>query len=131
MIMEISDIVWRLASLASLPYQERYVLAGTVDKYIIEAELLEDVIGLKFLLEHPGNRTSVNNDQMAALEDLFFYIEANSGEALAGAPTKAEMEALIRESEVWKTLRTKAATALKAFGLPTDMSVEEVERLAE
>ena len=107
------------------------MLGGTVNKYIVETELLEDVDGLKYLLARPENRHVVNDTQMAALKDLFLYIEDHSGEALAGAKTKTEMEALIRESEVWKTLRAKSANILQLFGLSGEMSVEEVERLSE
>lgn len=114
------NIIWRLASLASLPYQERYVLSGTQDEYIVDVELLEDVDALQYLLSRPENRSQITDEQMKALEDLFTYIDANSTKAVS------EVHSL-KESEVWNTLRAKASTSLDLFGVSVDeMTAEEI-----
>lgn len=41
--MTLKNIQWRLAALASLPYQERFVLEGTMDEYAVDVELLEEM----------------------------------------------------------------------------------------
>lgn len=127
--MNAEDITWKLAQLASLPFQERYVIGGTADEYVLDTELLENVDGLKYLVRRPENRVVVTEDQMAALEELFFYIENNSGEVLSGK-SREECASLIRESTVWKELRAKAKYALQLFGISVDqMSAEDVDRL--
>jgi len=129
--MDIDDITWRLAQLASLPFQERYVIGGDAEEYVVDSELLENVHGLKFLLQQPQNRNILNNDQITALEDLFIYIEKRSGEALS-SKSQEEGALLVRESDIWKTLRSKAGVALSLFGISVDqMSATEVARLSE
>lgn len=129
--MNADDITWRLAQLASLSFQERYVIGGNVDEYVLDAELIENVDGLKHLVRTPKSRNALTKDQMAALEDLFLCIENRSGEALS-AESREEGVALIREGEVWKDLRAKAAYALFLFGMAIDhMTAEEIANLAE
>lgn len=129
--MNAEDIIWRLAQLASLPYQERYVIGGTKDEYVLAVDLLENVDSLKYLICRSDDQSLLNADQSAALKNLFAYIEQNSGEALAGRSPE-EGAKRIRESDVWKTLRAKAAAALKLFGVCIGrMSAEEVDKLAD
>lgn len=128
--MNTNDITWRLAQLSSLPFQERYVIGGTPDEYVVDAELLENVDGLKYLVRRPENKGTLTEAQRGALEDLFAYIEMHSGDALS-AQSHDEGMTLIRESVVWKTLRDKAATTLQLFGLSAEMPVEEIDRLSE
>jgi hypothetical protein len=128
--MEVSNITWRLAQLASLPFQERYVIGGTPDEYVLDVELLENVDGLKYMIRRPENEAVLTAAQRDGLETLFAYIETCSGEALARR-SRDEGAMLIRESEVWKTLRAKAAVALQLFGLSAEMSVEDIDRLSE
>jgi hypothetical protein len=129
--MNVDDIIWRLAALGSLPYQERYVLGGTRDEYAVDTELLEDVDGLQYLLNNPENRQLVNDDQMAALQKLFDLIDTRSGEALA-RKTREESAALIRESEAWIELRKHSAEALALFGVSVnELSAEDVASLAD
>jgi hypothetical protein len=127
--MNVDDITWRLAQLASLPYQERYVIGGTSEGHIVAIELLEDVDALKYLLRRPEHRSIVTDEQMYALEELFAAIESNWRRALS-ARSREEGARLIRESGVWKDLREKAKAALCLFGLLIDqMSVEDIDRL--
>lgn len=127
--MIVDDIAWRLAQLASLPFQERYVINGTADEYILDTELLENVDGIKYLIRQPDQRSSLSQEQLAALNDLGDYLEAHSGDALSGEQVE-ERAAMIRGSEVWTTLRAKSALALEAFGIPPSMSVEDIDKLS-
>jgi hypothetical protein len=124
----VDDAIWRLAQLASLSFQERYVIGGTRDEHILDVDLLEEVLVLKYRVHRPENEAALTDTQRGALEDLWAYIEALSDDALS-AESRDKWEILIREGTVWKTLRAKAAAALKLFGLPAEISVEEVERL--
>jgi len=128
--MNAEDITWRLAQLSSLPFQERYVIGGTADEYIVDTELLENIDGLKYLVRRPEERAQFTNAQLATLEDLFDYIEAHSGEALSGK-SREDAAVLIRGSDVWKEMRTKAASALEAFGVSADLTVAEIDRMSE
>jgi len=128
--MNTEDITWRLAELSSLPFQERYVIGGTADEYIIVTELLENIDGLKYLVRRPEERVQFTNAQLAMLEDLFDYIEAHSGEALSGK-SREDAAALIRGSDVWNEMRAKAASALEAFGVSADLTVAEIDRMSE
>lgn len=119
-----------MARLSSLSYQERYVIAGTADEYVVDVELLEDVDGLKYQVRRPEGRAQFTNAQLATLEDLFDYIEAHSGEALSGK-SREDAAVLIRESDVWSEMRAKAASALAAFGVSADLTVAEIDRMSE
>ena len=127
--MKIKDIIWRLAQLASLPFQERYVIEGTTDEYILDTELLENVDGLKYLIRRSEEKVQFDNAQITMLEDLFAYIEVHSGEALA-AKSREDAAVLIRGSEVWNEMRAKAASALEAFGVSADLTVVEIDRMS-
>jgi hypothetical protein len=117
--IDFDDIVWRLACLASLPYQERYVLNGTTDEYVVDHELIDDVDALKFRIRRPENATVLDPNQRVAVEELLSAIE------------RTEVRDDIREDAGWSALRLSAAAALKTFGMNVEeMSVEDVERLA-
>lgn len=112
--MNIDNMTWRLAQLASLPFRERYVIGGTSDEYFLGVELLKDVDALQYIARRPENEAALTDAQRGALEDLFAYIEAHSGDALS-AQSRDEQAIMIRESAIWKTLRAKAAAALQCF----------------
>jgi hypothetical protein len=127
--MVVDDIIWRLAQLASLPFQERYVVEGTAGEYVLAEELLENVDGIKFVVRRPAGAIRLSDGQRDALEDLFSYIEAHSGDALL-VSSRGEVAALIRESETWKTLREMSTAALGSFGISADMTVEEIDQMS-
>lgn len=129
--MIVNVIVSKLARLASLPFQERWVIGGNIDEYVRDDELLEDVDSLQYLLALPENRVAVSDVQMAALSDLISCISANSGEALA-ANSREEAADLMRHSVIWNTLRTKAANTLELFGMSiSNLSVDDIDRMSE
>jgi hypothetical protein len=126
-----NDIIWRLAQLASLPYQERYIISATVDEYILAVELLENVQGLKYLVLRPEHQGLTDNNQLSSLVDLIQYIEVVSGEALS-AKSPEENVTLIRDSSAWKTLRAKAAETLWLFGIDiNELTTEKIDLLSE
>ena len=84
--MDKSDIVWRLACLASLPYQERYVIGGTVDEYATSSDLLADVEALRDLIHRPEHARVTNAEQLGLLDDLIAYIDAQAHEELGSIP---------------------------------------------
>ncbi len=128
--MDTNDIIWRLAQLASLPFQERYVIDGTLDEYVLDTELLENVDGLKYQIRRHENKNILTAEQSRTLDDLFAYIENHSGQALSGK-SREECALLIRESKVWKEMRNLANNALKTFGISADlMSASEIDQLA-
>lgn len=128
--MNSDDVIWRLAQLASLPYQERYVIEGNPSEYVLDSELLENVDGLKFYFQRPENQGVLASAQAEAINQLISYIEAHSNEALSG-DSRAARSLLIRESEVWATLRRLASLALSHFGVAIDeLSIEDIDRLS-
>ncbi len=126
-----NDIIWRLAQLASLPYQERYIISATADEYILAVELLENVQGLRYLVLRPEHQGLTDNNQLSSLVDLIQYIEVVSGEALS-EKSPEENVTLIRDSSVWKTLRAKAAETLWLFGIDiNELTTEKIDMLSE
>lgn len=86
-----TEIIWRLAQLASLPYQERYVIGGTAEEYVLDTELIENVDAIRFQLN--GNAAlSLTEAQSSALTDLLHYIETHSEEALADVSCEKQAE---------------------------------------
>lgn len=118
--MNIEDVTRNLIALASLPYQERYVLNGTKEEYVLGVELLENVDSLKYLLSRPENRSQITDEQTSALEDLFSYIDNNSERAVSESSK-------LSESDVWDNLRAKSTYALTLFGIAIDqVAIEEI-----
>jgi hypothetical protein len=127
----IDDIIWRVAQIASLAYQERYLTVGaTRDEYIREDELLEFVDSIKYRVRLPENEAALTAAQRGALEDLWAYLDAYGEDALSVFSTGSveEQAILFRESVIWKTLRAKAGSILQLFGLPAEMSIAEINR---
>lgn len=130
--MKIDYITERLVLLASLPYQKRYLVNGTVNEYVVPEELL-DIDELEHLLTRPENRLVVTSEQMAALNDLCNYIHKHRDTALpAEKLSDKEFNTLIQESDVWNTIRTMATTTLTLFGVSVEtMSVEDIDQMME
>ena len=124
--MTIDDILWRLAQLASLQFQERFVIAGTKDEYVLDVELLEDVDAIQYMLERSDPPVPLNEEQVASLADLITYIRKQSAEALRDQ-SRLDAANHIRNSEIWMTLRQKAANSLSSFGALGANALREVE----
>ncbi len=129
--MDTQDITWRLANLASLPYQERYVINGTIEEYLVDVDLIENVDSLKFLIWRPEHRHLINKEQEEALNQLFAFIDANYTAAISAPSRDAGVEAM-RSGPVWTEMRALSAQALALFGLSVDdMSIDDIDRLSE
>jgi len=128
--MNTADVIWRVAQLSSLPFQERYVIGGTSDEYIIPEELFENVEVLKYSLSKPSECADFTASQLTCLKALIDYIETVSGEALSGN-SREDTVFLIRRSNVWNEMRSKAAFTLNAFGVSAELTVEEIDRMSE
>jgi hypothetical protein len=126
--MKVEDIRICLAPLASLSYQERWINGGDKDRYVLASEMLEDLFRVQEQLRIPGFfQGEITIAQRAHLDGLFDYMNQHVDEALAGR-SQTEQAQLIRDSEVWRTMRERAADALRVFGFP-EISKEELEEL--
>jgi hypothetical protein len=122
-----NQLVAALARLASLPYQQRYIIGGTVETYVLPEELVEDVDGLILRSKYPDNIVLFTGAQMAALDALSSLIDEISGEALSFS-LSADVAEKIRSSPIWAELRLRAAIALELFGAVIDtLSVEDID----
>jgi hypothetical protein len=126
--MTINDIIVPLARLASLSFQERYVIGGTAEEYVIPDDLLEDVDSFRFRIDRPENRNLLDIVQRAALEDLFRYIDEHSGEALE-VETREAFANKLRHSVIWTELRRRAGAILALFGASPDPTADDVNRM--
>jgi hypothetical protein len=123
-----NELITALARLASLPFQRRYIIGGTVDTYFLPEELLEDVDGLVRRAKRAENSTQFSDVQMCALEALFRFIHEHSGEALECSSREDFFDKLLNGTR-WSELRSKASAALAEFGLHIDtISVDEIDK---
>lgn len=126
--LTLDDVVWRLAQLASLPFQERYCVNGTANEYFLDHELLQDVDVLEVLIDRPENSDVLNVDQQQAVRRLLDIVAEKADSAL---PSQRD-RSFVRDSRVWCELRDAAELALKPFGISAaNMSAEEINRLNE
>jgi hypothetical protein len=128
--MTINDIIVPLARLASLSFQERYVIGGTAEEYFIPEELLEDVDSFRFRIDRPENWNLLDVAQRAALEDLCRYIDEHSGEALE-VETREAFAHELRHGVVWTELRRRASAILALFGASPDPTADDVNRMTQ
>jgi hypothetical protein len=130
--LTVDDVVWRLASLASFPYQERYVLNGTKDEYLVPEELINDVDALRFWMHRPENQSLLSKDQLASLSSLLAVIEQTDNDKLGfnASVDRLDFLEIFRTGDCWQLLRSKAAESLVSFGFDIEsMSVEDIERI--
>jgi hypothetical protein len=122
------EVLAALAGLASLPYQKRYIVGGTVDEYILPEELLEDICGLVLRLKMPENRPQFSGAQTSALDALARFIDDRSDEALQFS-SRDDLADKIVNGETWAELRLLASAALNEFGVRIDaISVEDIDQ---
>ena len=122
-----NELVTALARLASLPYQQRYIIGGTADTYVLPEELLEDVDGLVLRAKRAENSAQFSDAQMCALDALATFIDEHSGKAL-GFSSPEDAADKILNGATWSELRSKASAALAEFGRQIDtISVEEID----
>jgi hypothetical protein len=126
--LTVSQVVGRVASLASLPYQERWIVRGNKDEFLLANELIEDVYSLRYLVDRPQNASVLTQDQFAAVRALLSCMD-NLCPKLPEWQSHAETAGTSTDP-VWRALRADANTALKSFGLEVDeLSIEDIDRL--
>src|SRR5215813_1058902 len=112
-----NELVTALARLASLPYQQRYIIGGTTDTYVLPEELLEDVDGLVRRARRAENSTQVSDARMWALDALIRFIDEHSDEALVECSSREEFFDKILNGATWFELRSKTSAAFAEFGV--------------
>jgi hypothetical protein len=126
--LNFQHVVAQIASLASLPYQERYIVNGTKDEYLLSSELLEDVSSLRYSFDRAENRSVLTDAQRVSLGALIQLID----EVYKYLPEwKSHAQtAEIASDSTWQTIRVAANDTLKEFGLDADhLSIEDIDRL--
>lgn len=118
-------IISKVAAQASLPYQERWIIGGTRDGYILADDVLEGVSSLGDCID----QEALSVGQSAALHDLIDFVGRRGAEALS-AQTPEDQRRLVLGSEVWKTMREKAALVLSTYNVTIEtMSLAEASEL--
>lgn len=125
------DVIWRLAQLASLEYQSRYIMGGTKEEYRLTSELLQDVFDIDRIISLAAFRTELSRFQLDALQDLHCFLDQNFDAAMAG-DTREEHYKNIRHGTAWEHLRAKASTVLSLLGVdPHHLSVDDIDQLSD
>ena len=128
--MDGDDLVWRLAQLASLPYQERYVFGGTKDSYRLSSELIEDITFVWVPLLNGDLSKSIGPNQLSSVRLLLDFIDENVDELLAARSQEDNIH-YVRDSFAWHEIRKHAMSALSLIGYhDLNLSADEVRRLS-
>ena len=112
-----SNLIETLAYLASEKAQERYIVGGTKEEYIVPDDLLEDLITqvefFKFRnesLRMERLRSKLGEDGLKKLESLLAYIDEH--ETFLERYTNQDLAELVRSDVVWLDIRYRAAQIL-------------------
>ena len=128
--MDHNDIVWRLAQLASLPYQERYIVQGTSDEFLTARDILEDVDAVRIAM----NRGHVVDGDLSSIDLFAELFHAMDGAIEIASSIKSENRPndSVIFSKQWDLIRNRAAYLLEHYGINIhDMSVSDIDQLAE
>lgn len=128
--MDRPDILWRVAQMASWPFQERFIVNATSDEYVLDTEVIENVDAIRYSLNNTENEASLSAAERSALDNLLGAVTSHSTAALENA-SREEAIRNIKSGDAWETLRLSAADTLEAFGVDRNPSIEEIERLEE
>jgi hypothetical protein len=102
----------RLAPLASLTVQERYVLRGTAKAYVLPEEILEDAFAVVRLVR--GAKPEANDLSAEARRAVLALLPLLEAERSAHDEKPSESASLLRSSE-WVELRAQAIRCLEAL----------------
>src|SRR5262249_39840612 len=109
-------IVDSIARLASLELQRRFIVNGTIDRYLLPEELLEEAISvLKLTAANLDCRALVSDQEMTCIVSLLQFLEVESPK-LPIEETQFSNAELIEQNESWLTIRNKAMECLTTFG---------------
>ena len=105
-----------LARLASVKYQETYILNATQDEYALPEDIVEDVASLCALAGQDHYRSSFTDVQLSMLNKMVEAIKEHAKPLFSGSG-RLEANTLIHENRDWMTLRKKADECLVVFGI--------------
>jgi hypothetical protein len=123
-----SDILWRIAQMASWPFQERFVIHGTADEYVLDTEIVENVDAIRYALDRGDSGLSLTSDERKALDHLLAAVRAYGSDALTNEQGK-DGALKMKDGSAWRKLRATASDALAAFGVSRDPTLAEIENL--
>jgi hypothetical protein len=117
-----------LGRLSSENYQEKYIVHGNIDEYVLPEDLVEDVATLIELSRQDEYRHTLTDVEISELDELFVTIQKH-GKRLFGQPlVSITAYSLIHENEDWLAIRAKAINCLKSFGYEVEkFSPEEID----
>ncbi len=116
-----------LARLASVKYQEMYILGATRDNYALPEDIVEDVASLCSLANRDQYRSKFTVEQLFMLNKMAEAVRKH-GKPLFGGSVRLDASALIHRSEDWVTLRQVASECLAVFGTSVNgMTPEEID----
>ncbi|MEM8918714.1 MAG: hypothetical protein AAGE37_07615 [Pseudomonadota bacterium] len=119
----LNELFSNLATLASLEYQERYVIGGTEQEHVAIDDLIDD-----FLASVDWMNTQIMSESdRNALNDFAQFLDKNRDGALA-AKSFAEVKPLMRNSQIWMDIRLRASEAMSLLDLDWHhIPVEELD----
>lgn len=121
------DLFNNIATLASMEYQERYVIGGTAAEFLAIDDLVHDFLGSAEWAKHPANSHKFVSAHLEAIDDLYNFLRSVCREAL-DAKSHAEVGPLMREQPVWDEIRNRSTTTLSLLGVSiAHIPVEELD----
>ena len=125
--MALHNILNNIATLASLEYQERYVIGGTADEYIVIDDLLEDYSSSVYWANHRSNRAKFREDHLVAINQYYDFLLQVWDNAV-DARSHAEVAPLMRDQPVWAEIRRRAADTLDKLGISIEhVAIEQLD----
>ncbi|MEQ1540132.1 MAG: hypothetical protein ABL928_14485 [Sphingorhabdus sp.] len=116
-----------IATLASMEYQEKYVIGGTAEEFLSIDDLIHDFLGSAEWAKHHANSHKFPPPHLAAIDELYNFLRAGCYEAL-DAKSFAEVGPLMRDRPIWVEIRTRAAETLSLLGISTaNVPVEDLD----
>ncbi len=109
-----------LARLASIRYQEEYVIGGTSDEYAVPEDIIEEVASLCKMATRDQHRSTFSSAELARLDDLGKAIVEN-GKTIFSPHSNLDANSLIYHCQEWAELRRGAANCLTEFGINVDI----------
>lgn len=103
-----------LARLASIEYQEAYIVRATADEYTLPEDLVEDVASLCALATRNQYSDKFSADELSKLSEMSELIR-KYGKSLFDESTRMDVRALIYKSKNWAALRNGAVQCLSVF----------------
>ena len=105
-----------LARLASLLYQQKFIIDGARDEYVLPDQLLSEVISyMNTMLSNQKLSGAFNEKQLKELFDLLQELERLSGQVPFDDETVSNEELILR-NKYWIDVRSLASIYLKKNG---------------